>query len=521
MTLRHEPVALILSRQALPTLDRQRFGAASGVASGAYVLADAADGKPEVILIATGSEVALCVAARERLTAEGLKARVVSMPSWELFERQDQSLPRQRLAAVGHRARRRRAGVHLRLGALRGVRRGSHRHEDLRRVGAAQGAAEEVRLHPRERGGAARASRAAAALERRADETNPLAAPGGPHGQSVWLDYIRRSLITSGELAAAARRGRAARRDVEPGDLREGDRGLDATTRPISQALAGAHGSRRQDALRAPRDRGHPGRGRRAAPALSTRRSGATATSAWKSRPTSPTTPQGTLAEARRLWKAVDRENVMIKVPATPTGIPAIQQLISEGINVNVTLLFAQEAYEQVAEAYISRAGRGLRQARGRPRPRRQRGQLLHQPHRLADRRDAGGAAQGARRRHGAARCSRASSARSRSPTPSSPTSATRSSSRRRAGSALAARGAQTQRLLWASTSTKNPLYRDVIYVEELIGPDTVNTIPPGHLRRLPRSRPRAPEPRGESRGGARHDGDARARSASRCGGDR
>ncbi len=90
MELRHQPAVLVLSRQALPTLDRSRYAAASGLTRGAYVLADAADGRPEVLLLATGSEVALCVTAYERLTADGVKARVVSMPSWELFERQDQ-----------------------------------------------------------------------------------------------------------------------------------------------------------------------------------------------------------------------------------------------------------------------------------------------------------------------------------------------------------------------------------------------------------------------------------------------
>jgi transketolase len=86
--LQHEPVCLALTRQALPTLDRTKYAAASGVAKGAYILADAADKKPDVILIATGSELSLCVDAYEKLTAEGIKARVVSMPSWELFERQ-------------------------------------------------------------------------------------------------------------------------------------------------------------------------------------------------------------------------------------------------------------------------------------------------------------------------------------------------------------------------------------------------------------------------------------------------
>lgn len=89
--LKHEPACLIMTRQAVPTLDRTKYAPASGLAKGAYILADAANGKPDVILIGTGSEVALCVAAHEKLTAEGAKVRVVSMPSWELFEHQPQS----------------------------------------------------------------------------------------------------------------------------------------------------------------------------------------------------------------------------------------------------------------------------------------------------------------------------------------------------------------------------------------------------------------------------------------------
>lgn len=83
---RHEPVALILSRQALPTLDREKYAAAEGLRRGAYVLADANDGNPEVLLLASGSEVSLCIEAYEKLNAQGIKARVVSMPSWEIFE---------------------------------------------------------------------------------------------------------------------------------------------------------------------------------------------------------------------------------------------------------------------------------------------------------------------------------------------------------------------------------------------------------------------------------------------------
>jgi transketolase len=90
MQLRHEPAVLALSRQPLPTLDRSKYAPASGLARGAYVLADAPGGSPEVIIIASGSEVILAVQAHEQLIAEGIRSRVVSMPSWDIFEHQNQ-----------------------------------------------------------------------------------------------------------------------------------------------------------------------------------------------------------------------------------------------------------------------------------------------------------------------------------------------------------------------------------------------------------------------------------------------
>src|SRR5678810_1024068 len=93
MQLRHEPAVLVLSRQPLPTLARKKYAPASGVARGAYVLADASRGNPEVILIASGSEVSLAVEAHEKLIAEGIRSRVVSMPSWDIFEHQTQEYP--------------------------------------------------------------------------------------------------------------------------------------------------------------------------------------------------------------------------------------------------------------------------------------------------------------------------------------------------------------------------------------------------------------------------------------------
>ncbi len=186
---------------------------------------------------------------------------------------------------------------------------------------------------------------------------------------------------------------------------------------------------------------------------------------------------KATIDEARRLWKAVARENVMIKVPATPEGLPAIRQLLEEGLNINITLLFAQSAYERVAEAFLAaleaRAARGqdiahiasvasffvsridtlvdskideqlksARDAAAKALLESLRGKIAIANARLTYKKY--------QELFGAARWK-----------------------------ALAAKGAQTQRLLWASTSTKNPKYRDVLYVEELIGADTVDTIPP------------------------------------------
>ncbi len=102
----HEPVALSLSRQPLPTIDRSKYAAASGLERGAYVLHEPKDGAPQVILMATGSEVSLILGAAEKLAGEGIRARVVSMPSWDLFEKQDEAYREERAASAHHRARR-------------------------------------------------------------------------------------------------------------------------------------------------------------------------------------------------------------------------------------------------------------------------------------------------------------------------------------------------------------------------------------------------------------------------------
>jgi transaldolase len=183
---------------------------------------------------------------------------------------------------------------------------------------------------------------------------------------------------------------------------------------------------------------------------------------------------EGTIQEARRLWGALGRPNVLIKVPGTKEGLPAIRQLISEGINVNVTLLFGLERYREVAEAYI--AGLEDRAAAGKPvEPVASvasfflsRIDLLIDPTLEAIMEKDGPQAQKASQAHGQVAIASAKIAYQIY-------KEVFSSDRFRK---LADKGARTQRVLWASTSTKNPAYSDVKYVEALIGPDTVNTLP-------------------------------------------
>jgi transaldolase/glucose-6-phosphate isomerase len=293
-------------------------------------------------------------------------------------------------------------------------------------------------------------------------------------GQSVWLDYIRRTLITSGELrrlidedglqgvtSNPAIFEKAVHSSSDYKDILEapGARALDAKT--LYEQLAIRDIQDAADLLRPVYER-------------------TSARDGYVSLEVSPLLAHdtgGTLAEARRLFRAVARENLMIKVPGTAEGLPAIRELISDGINVNVTLLFGCDTYEHVAEAYIA----GLEQlvARGRD-PERVASVASFFVSRVDTLVDSLIAAQ----------LEASTDARKQSILRSLPGKAAIANAKvayQRYGDlfgserwrTLASRGAQTQRLLWASTGTKNPDYRDVIYVEELIGPDTVNTIPP------------------------------------------
>jgi transaldolase/glucose-6-phosphate isomerase len=310
-----------------------------------------------------------------------------------------------------------------------------------------------------------------------AKATNPLR-DLQRYGQSVWLDYIRRNLMTSGEL----------KRLIEE----DGLRGMTSNPAIFEKAIAGSTdytdflaslNSRTElDAkaryeLLAIRDIQDAADSLRPVYHSSKRRDGYVSleVSPYLARDT-----KGTLEEARRLWQAVGRENIMIKVPGTAEGIPAFQQLISEGININVTLLFAQEVYEKVAEAYIA----GLEQLAARG------GEVskmasvasffISRIDTLVDSK-VNEKLKGAQdpREQALLKSIFGKIAIANGKLTYQKYLKIFSGPR---WQALATKGAQTQRVLWASTSTKNPAYRDVIYVEELIGKDTVNTIPPATL---------------------------------------
>ncbi len=294
-------------------------------------------------------------------------------------------------------------------------------------------------------------------------------------GQSVWLDYIRRNLITSGEL----------KRLVDE----DGLRGMTSNPSIFEKAIAAS--TDYADLLASLKSRTDlDAKGRFEILAIrdiqdaadilrpvydsSKRRDGYVSleVSPYLGRDT-----QGTIAEARRLWKEVNRENVMIKVPGTAEGIPAFRQLIGEGININVTLLFSRQVYKKVAEAYIA----GLEQAAAL-------GADLSKIASVASffisRIDNSVDAEVEARIKASKDDNEKEQLKSLLGKVAIANAKLTYESYLQIFSGdrwrkLAAKGAQTQRLLWASTSTKNPKYSDVLYVEELIGRDTVNTIPP------------------------------------------
>jgi transaldolase/glucose-6-phosphate isomerase len=306
---------------------------------------------------------------------------------------------------------------------------------------------------------------------------NPLKALN-EYGQSIWLDYIRRSLITGGELKRLIEEDGLSGVTSNPAIF---EKAITGST-DYAQALEALQ--RRKDltpmalyeqlAIRDIQD---------AADLLAVVYQRTKRRDGYVSLEVSPFLAhdtQGTIDEARRLWRAVGRENLLVKVPGTPEGIPAIEQLISEGINVNVTLLFSQEVYERVALAYI--AGLEKLAARGGDTSKTasvasffvSRIDTAIDTTLAARLKTSANPSEQARLRSimGKVAIANAKLAYQRY----------KEIFRGEGWRKLANKGAQTQRVLWASTSTKNPNYRDVMYAEELIGPDTINTMPPSTL---------------------------------------
>jgi transaldolase/glucose-6-phosphate isomerase len=290
-------------------------------------------------------------------------------------------------------------------------------------------------------------------------------------GQSIWLDFLRRGMLSSGELQQL----------IEE----DGLSGVTSNPSIFEKAIAGSHDY--DDAIRALALEGKRIEEiyqtltvedvQRAADLFRSTYEEAEGRDGFVSLEVNPHLAHdtdGTIAEARRLWKALDRPNVFIKVPATQEGLPAIQQLISEGVNVNVTLLFGLPRYRKVAEAYISGLEARAAQAQSLEGIASVASFFLSRIDVLVDpileklMESEASQAEIVAALHGQVAIASAKvayqiyheifkSERFRK---------------------LADRGAHTQRLLWASTSTKNPAYGDVKYVEALIGPKTVNTIP-------------------------------------------
>ena len=303
--------------------------------------------------------------------------------------------------------------------------------------------------------------------------TNPLKALAD-FGQSVWLDYIRRSLIASGELQRLldddGLRGvtsnpaifeKAITGSTDYADVLDTLRGQNLDAKSAYEQLAISDIRDAADVLRPLYGASH-------------RRDGYVSleVSPYLARDT-----QGTLAEARRLWRSVARDNVMIKVPATPEGIPAFEQLIAEGVNVNVTLLFSQTAYEHVAQAYLTGMERFAAAGGGLDRVASVASFFVSRIDTAIDALISARLKSGADSPH--ADLLRSLLGKVAIANAKLAYQLYRELFGGARWAALAAKGAQTQRVLWASTGTKNPSYRDVVYVEELIGPDTVNTIPP------------------------------------------
>jgi len=294
------------------------------------------------------------------------------------------------------------------------------------------------------------------------------------YGQSVWLDYVRRNILIDGELKKMIKEDGLKGMTSNPAIFEKAIGGSSDYDTALEKLLAKGLDSKNLYEHLAIEDI------QMSADLLNPVYEETKGIDGYVSLEVSPHLAfdtEGTVAEARRLWQAVGRKNIMIKVPGTTAGIPAIETLIADGININVTLLFSEAVYEQVAKAYI----KGLETLA-------QKGGDVSKVASVASffisRIDS---AVDQRLNEKIKGCS---DPKEKAQLESLLGKVAIANGRltyqlykkiiaQPNWQALAKKGAMPQRLLWASTGTKNPQYSDVYYVEELIGPDTVNTIPP------------------------------------------
>jgi transaldolase len=294
-------------------------------------------------------------------------------------------------------------------------------------------------------------------------------------GQSVWLDYIDRPMLFNGDLERRIRddalMGMTSNPTIFEKALAEGtsyDEQLVAA--PAEQTPWEMFETLASDDVRRACDIFRP---------VYDRTDGTDGFVSLEVSPGAANDADETVAEARRLWALVGRPNVMIKVPGTAAGAVAVRKLIGEGINVNITLLFSIDAYREVIESYMAGLEERLGSAQPVDRIASVASFFVSRVDTEADKRITSRLASASSDEAGRLRALEGKLAIANAQLAYALFSETVASSR---WQALAARGARVQRPLWASTSTKNPQYRDVRYVEELIGPDTVNTLPPKTL---------------------------------------
>ncbi|WP_097251507.1 MULTISPECIES: transketolase [Streptomyces] len=466
------PHGLALTRQGVPT-----YEADEDAAKGGYVLFDASNGAPEVVLIATGSEVHVAVEARERLEADGVPTRVVSMPCVEWFEEQDQ----------GYRESVLPPSVKARVAVEAGIGLTWHKYVgDAGRIVSLEhfGASADGKVLFQEFGFTAE-NVAAAARESLGSETpsgtscttdDPLERLSGA-GVSIWLDDLSRGRITSGSLAELVRRRRVVGVTTNPTIFQQAvgdasgyaeqiyDMALRGVT--VSEAVRMITAADVRDAADILRPVFDTTQGR----------------DGWVSIEVEPRLAHGTdatAAEARHLSWLVDRPNTLIKIPATRAGLRAITEVIGLGISVNVTLIFSLERYRQVMDAYLA----GLEKAR-------ERGLDLSKIHSVASffvsrvdteidkRLEALGTPEAAALRGKAGIANARLAYQAYEEVFGSADGSTPSSQR---WAVLHRLHANKQRPLWASTGVKDPAYPDTRYVTELVAPGIVNTMPEATL---------------------------------------